>query len=114
MKVYVLFLLAVVAVAVCGLTALNHPVHAQSPAPNYVCTFGNGGIGNTSPCTQYIVNVSSARLGGGVFVYQVQSSPVDVSTMSVLTGTAGTISATSVQEPTPNNASTFTLSVVQP
>lgn len=91
------------------------PVHAQATSPSYVCPFGNGGTANTSPCTQYIVEVSTARIGGGVFIYQVTDNPVDVSTLNEVTAAAGTISGTSVQEPLPNNGGgTFTLAVTQP
>lgn len=94
-------------------TALTTMPLAQSPS--YVCTFGNGGAYGTAPCVQYIVEVSTARLGGGVFIYQVTGNPVDVSQLSQVTAAAGTVAGTSVQELLPNNAGgTFTLAVTRP
>jgi hypothetical protein len=98
-----------------GSHAINlHPVQVESPA--YTCQFGNGGTSNAFPCAQYIVEVSTQRLGGGgVIVYQVTSSPFDVRGSNISTVAGGGISGTSVQALLPNSTTnTFTLAVSQP
>lgn len=100
----------------CALTALAFrvhvpSVHAQVSSPSYGCETGAGGASYSGDCTQYIVAISSARLGGGVWVYQVQSNPVDIASLDeVLTQT----NYGSAQYFKPSSSSTFTLAVTQP
>lgn len=116
-KIKKLSLICVVLAAAC-LGRITHPsaVHAQATSPAYTCPFGNGGVGSTYPCVQYIVEISTARLGGGINVFLVKSNPVDVSTLDEVMATTGSLSSgASVQEPLPDNqGGTFTISVSKP
>ena len=94
---------------------VNAALPMQIPSPAYTCQFGNGGTSNIYPCAQYIVEVSPARLGGGVMIYQVTDTPFPVNGANVSTVAGGTLSATSVQALVPaSSTSTFTLAVSQP
>jgi hypothetical protein len=106
-------LCALLAAACIGRTTTHWA--AYDPAPAYVCGFGPGGNNSTSPCTQYIVEVSTARLGGGAIIYQVTESPFAVDGANIRLVAASQISDTHTQQPLPNNnGDTFTIAISKP
>jgi hypothetical protein len=110
--------LAGMALVALGFSPDPHVIAAppmQITSPAYTCQFGNGGTSNVYPCAQYIVEVSPARLGGGVMIYQVTDTPFAVNGANVSTVAGGTISATSIHALVPGSSTdTFTLAVSQP
>jgi len=101
--------------AACIGRATVTPVHAYDPSPSYVCGFGPGGNNSTSPCVQYIVEVSTARLGGGAIIYQVTDNPFPVDGSNILLVAASQIQDTHTQQPLPNNlGDTFTIAISKP
>ena len=114
-KVFALAVIAAISFLCGRSTSVVHAAPMQVASPSYPCpSFGNGGMGSVSPCTQYIVEVSPARLGGGAFIYQVQDTPYDVSADNVLTVAGGSIDSTNVQLYLPGSTNTFTISLSKP
>lgn len=95
--------------------AMPMPVSAiQQTSPSYNCNVGNGGSDPVADCVQYIVEVSSQRLGGGTYIYQVTSSPFAVNTGNISMVASGGVGNASTQQLIPNQTNTMTISVSKP
>lgn len=85
-------------------------------SPTYTSDSGNGGENAVSPACQYLVVVSPARLGGGVFVYQMQQPlPINGNPNAQLVASGGFAHGASVQAFQPGSTEeTVTLEVSEP
>jgi hypothetical protein len=105
-----------------GLAVIGHrdapptTVHAQLSSPAYVCNEGPAGANNGYPCAQYIVAVAPQRLGGGIFIYQIQDQQVDVRTLNAPLVTSGSVNdGASIQVLQPgSDTKTVTITVGNP
>lgn len=111
MKRAVFMLAALIFAFAAGWEAKPDIVHAQISSPSYSCFDGNDLY--VSPCVQYVIEFSPARLGGGAWIYQMQT-PFDLNgnTNAQIVASGSTASVQALQPNSQTN--TITVSIDKP